>query len=466
MLFGHERWKGEGMKAKPNVVVLVADDHRASALGIAGSEPVKTPNLDRLAAAGLMCTRAYTMGGMTPAVCVPSRACLLTGRSTFDAVASRNDNDYPGLQTLRSDRSLLPEHFRQHGYATHGIGKWHNDAASFNRCFAGGDRIFMGGMSDHDAVPVHRYDDSAEYAAGAATTGQGHSTDIFADAAIEFLANRPGGEPFFLYAAFTAPHDPRTPPDYWQPAYREVTAGMDLPPNAYPEHPFDMDIADIRDELLEETPRPSDRVRNHLADYYDMITHLDTRVGDILSTLESTGLADNTLVLYLSDHGLSVGQHGLMGKQNMYEHSLRIPCVMRGPGVTPGTTASGLVTHADVFPTLCELAGLPVPEGLTSQRLWRGRTGTVGDPDSCLMGVYRHVHRCVIADQWKLVRYYRQRKRGIVPGYRQLFNLRDDPFEIRNLAYFPEHEALAREMTEALDHLQARYRDPMLELLA
>lgn len=454
------------MNTKPNIVVLVADDHRASALECAGREPVRTPNLDRLAADGLRCTRAYTMGGLTPAVCVPSRASLLTGLSTFDAVVGKTDNDYPGLQTLRTDRPLLPEHFRQHGYTAYGIGKWHNDAASFNRCFADGDRIFLGGMSDHDAVPVHRYDETASYPADAAQMGSEHSTDLFADAAIEFLETRAGDEPFFLYTAFTAPHDPRTPPASWEPAYGQVTETMALPPNTYPEHPFDIEVADIRDELLEETPRPPDRIRNHLADYYDMITHLDLRVGDILHTLETTGLADNTLVLYLADHGLSIGQHGLMGKQNMYEHSLGIPCMLRGPGVASGTTVPGLVTHTDVFPTLCEMAGLPVPAGLSAHRLWQGRSGASDDPDACLMAAYRHVHRCVIADEWKLVRYYRQRKRGLVPGYRQLFNLHEDPFETRNLAYFPEFEGLAQEMAEVLNELQTRHADPLLALLA
>ena len=193
---------------------------------------------------------------------------------------------------------------------------------------------------------------------------------------------------------------------------------------------------------------------------------MDLRVGDILKTLETTGLADNTLVLYLADHGLSIGQHGLMGKQNMYEHSLGIPCVLRGPGVASGTTVPGLVTHADVFPTLCELAGLPVPEGLSDHRLWQGRSGDPDDPDACLMAAYRHVHRCVIADEWKLVHYYRQRKRGIVPGYRQLFNLNEDPFETRNLAYFPEFERRAQAMAEVLNELQMRHADPLLELLA
>ncbi len=450
--------------ARPNVLVMIADDHRYNSLAHTREAGVHTPCLDRLAQEGTRFDRAYTMGGLTGAVCVPSRACLLTGVNTFDAVSSRTVDDGPGLQTLRPQLSLLPQVFRQAGYQTFATGKWHNDRSSFNRCFAQGASIFFGGMDDHFATPVHAYDPTGLYPAASARVTPQHSTDIFADAAIRFLRNYQATDPFFLYAAFTAPHDPRTPPQAYAELYEPADDRFAPPPNAFPEHPFPVGDLDIRDELLAALPRTETETRRHLADYYGMITHLDRRAGDILDELNALGLASNTLVLYLSDHGLALGQHGLMGKQNMYDHSLHIPCILRGPGIPAGRRSSRLLQHMDVFPTLCEAAGVRPPAGLDGVSMLEEEGQS--DTDPCILSAYKFYQRCVMRDDMKLIRHYAAEDGYWHLAYEQLFDLQADPFEIRNLAHDPRQEANIRDLRTRLHELQVRYNDPLLARLA
>src|SRR5262249_39626220 len=152
-------------------------------------------------------------------------------------------------------------------------------------------------------------------------TVEKHATELFADSAVDFLNGYKDQNPFMLYVAFTSPHDPRTPPQEFLDLYPPEK--IPLPPNFLPEHPFDHGETGGRDENLAPHPRPKDVVQRHIADYYGMVTHLDAQIGRIFKALEQTGRADNTIVVYTADHGLAVGQHGLFGKQNLYDHSIR-----------------------------------------------------------------------------------------------------------------------------------------------
>lgn len=450
------------MMARPNVLVMMADDHRYSSMAQARETDIHTPSLDRLVQEGVCFDRAYTMGGLTGAVCVPSRACLMTGVNTFDSVISRTVDDSAGLQTIRPQLPLLPQVFRDAGYQTFATGKWHNDRGSFQRCFADGASIFFGGMDDHFATPVHPYDPTGFYPDSAVTVSPQHSTDIFANTTIRFLRDYQGAAPFFLYAAFTAPHDPRTPPPEYAALYDAGDDRFALPPNAFPEHPFPAGDLDIRDELLAPFPRVEEETRQHLADYYSMITHLDRRVGDILDTLDTLGLASNTIVLYLSDHGLALGQHGLMGKQNMYDHSLHIPCILRGPGFPAGRRSSRLLQHMDIFPTLCEVADVRPPAGLEGESLRQGWSQP--DADSGILSAYKFYQRCVMRANMKLIHHYAEEDGHWMLAYEQLFDLQTDPFEIRNLAYDPRQQTQIRDLRARLRELQERYNDPLLAL--
>ena len=307
--------------SRPNILLLIADDHRHSAIGALGQEAVDTPTFDRLMAQGTTFTRASIMGATSDAVCLPSRAMLLSGRGVF-----RTPDPLP------VDTPLLPELLWQEGYCSFGTGKWHNHSESFARCFNAGGKVFLGGMSDQYAVPVYPWDAVRTQDESRLEINDTFSTTLFADETVRFLQSRsPEDEqPFFAWVAFTAPHDPRTPPGEYAERYN--AKDVELPPNFMPGHPFDMGISEIRDELLAAQPRDEAEVRQHIADYYGMITHLDAEIGRILEALEGNGLAGNTIVIYCADHGLAVGQHGLMGKQNLVRAQHPDPAHPAWPG--------------------------------------------------------------------------------------------------------------------------------------
>src|SRR3954471_22104614 len=337
------------MTARPNFIFLIADDHRYESIGSNGCGEVRTPALDALAASGTVFDGAHCQGSMQPAVCVPSRASLMTGRNIFASSQNPSADDYSGgpydgpAFAIPPDLATFPQRLRENGYRTHAVGKWHNDRASFARSFSSGERLMFGGMSDHDKVPFQAYDPSGLYPNAAIRFEDGFSTDLFLDSATRFLKEVRSGQPFCLYVAFTAPHDPRTPPD----AFAVDPASVSLPPNYLPIHPFDNGEALVRDEELEAFPRSPETIRRHIAEYYGMIAHLDAAIGSLIATLRETGLDRNTIIIYTADHGLALGQHGLMGKQNLYEHSLHVPLMIAGPGIPADRRVPALVWHGD-----------------------------------------------------------------------------------------------------------------------
>lgn len=394
---------------RPNVLFLCADDHRADALGAAAAHPVlQTPHWDRLAREGARLTHCFT----TVPICTPARAELLTGCDAFT-----NGVRWFG-ETLDPSLILLPQAFAGAGYDTFFTGKWHNDGHPADRGYRQTRRVKVGGMWRHDLS----FEEEGE-------TVSGFSTDLFTDAADAFIRSRSAEEresqrqPWLAHVAFTAPHDPRTPP----PAFRPAAAAIPLPPNFLPEHPFDNGEMTIRDEQLAPWPRPPEVVREHLADYYGMIQHLDARVGSLLAALDETGQTENTLVVYTSDHGLALGSHGLMGKMSLYEHSVRVPLLLRGPGVLPGLCAGALCQGFDLFPTLCALCGIPIPATVRQGRsLQPVLSGASSSHRSHIFGAYREVQRMVRTERWKYIAY----PQG---GHEQLFDLDADPHERTNL---------------------------------
>jgi len=444
---------------RPNVLFMIADDHRYSAIRACGDPVVQTPVLDRLVAEGVSFDRTYHFGGLNGAVCVPARACLLTGSNPFRALASTNLNDRAGLQTINPQKALLPELFRQSGYFTYHIGKWHNDKQSFVRSFDGGAKIFFGGMSDHQHVPVHDFDPTGEYPPSARYTGEQFSTELFADAAIRLLREYDRPAPFFLYLAFTAPHDPRTPPPEYAALYDPEQ--IPLPPNFMPEHPFDNGEQHIRDEELAPFPRTPEEVRRHIAGYYGMISHLDAQIGRILEALAATGQAERTIVVYTADHGLAVGQHGLLGKQNLYEHSVRVPAILRGPGIPAGRRVRALAHTPDLFPTLCDLAGIPVPPSVESTSLVSLLQGSQGRVREHVCCAYKDVQRMVADERWKLIRYYCSPARQTGEDRIQLFDLEADPWELTDRSAEPEQAERVRQLAQSLAGWQRWAGDPL-----
>ncbi len=432
---------------RPNIVFLLADDQRFDTIHALGNREIHTPNLDRLVRRGTSFTRAAIMGGGQGAICMPSRAMLMTGRTLFRATTT-----YTG-GTIPTNATTWPEALRAAGYDTYGLGKWHNDRAAFARSFTGGGPIFFGGMSDHTAIPVHDFDPSGLYTATNEHVARTFSTELFADAAIRILSERRSNQPpFALYVAFTAPHDPRTPPAEFAALYRPER--MRLPASFLPRHPFDNGDLKVRDEALLPWPRTPEAVRGEIAAYYAMISHLDHHLGRIMESLDRSPFGTNTIVVFAGDNGLAVGRHGLLGKQSLYEHSVRVPLVLAGPGIPRGQRSDALCYLLDVMPTLCDLVGMPRPsstEGISLAGILSGREKTVRTD---LFAAYRHDQRAIREGRWKLIEYPGA-------GIRQLFDLRRDPDERRNLADRPASRPHLERLRSRLHDLETELSDPL-----
>ncbi len=430
----------EAQAERPSFLFLFADDQRADTISAWGNRHIQTPHLDRLARAGTSFKANYCAGSNNGAVCIPSRAMLMGGRS-WRRVG-------PGLENVVT----FPEWLGQHGYQTFATGKWHNGQKSLTRSFQSGRALFLGGMSDHTRTPVVDLDGGI---VSAPRTASAYSSEAFADAAIQFLRSAEPGRPFLCYVAFTAPHDPRNPPtNAVLPYYRKRPP---LPPNFLPQHPFDNGwMRNLRDEDLAPYPRTPDVIRDQLAEYYGLITHLDQQVGRIMAALATSPQARNTVVVYAADHGLALGSHGLLGKQSLYEHSMRCPLILAGPGIPKGRSIHGFTYLLDLFPTLCDLANLPAPAGLEGRSLrplWSPAAATGPWRDSVFLA-FTDTMRSFRDERWKLIVYP-------PTGRRQLFDLRRDPHERRNLAGSPGHRAREEALLARMREAQERDGDPL-----
>jgi arylsulfatase A-like enzyme len=422
---------------RPNVLFLFSDDQRADTIAALGNTLIRTPNLDRLVREGSAFTRAYCMGALQGAVCVPSRAMLLTGRTLFRVSAELKD------------QPTWPESFAREGYATFITGKWHNGPESLCRVFAEGSTVFLGGMGD-DPYRLPVQDLKPDHTLTEKRPSGKHSVELFADSAISFFKRQKGDRPFLCYVAFNAPHDPRIAPREYHD--RANAARPPLPPNYLPQHPFDNGDLIGRDERLAPWPRTEEVVRQHLSDYYASIMFLDFQVGRILDALRAGGQEENTLVVFSSDHGLAIGSHGLFGKQNLYEHSMHAPLLLAGPGVPRGKRFDALCYLLDIFPTLGDLAGVPAPEGSEGKSLVPILAGKQSRVRNSLFTAYRDVQRAVRDDRWKLLVYPQINKT-------QLFDLEKDPAELKDLAADPTAHAEVRRLTALLRGWQKQVGD-------
>jgi arylsulfatase A-like enzyme len=426
---------------RPNVLILLSDDQRADTIATLGNSHICTPTLDRLVQEGTAFTRAYCMGALQGAVCVPSRAMLMTGRTLF-----RVDPQLRGQTTW-------PEMFARAGYQTFMTGKWHNGPGSACRVFQEGRAVFFGGMGDPYRLPVEDFSDGGP-PRNARVSGR-HSVALFADEAIAFLQRPHHDRPFLCYVAFNAPHDPRVAPKSYHEAYN--AAPPPLPTNFLPRHPFDNGELDNRDERLAPCPRTPAIVRRHLADYYAAITFLDAQVGRILDALRATGAAERTLIVYTSDHGLAIGSHGLFGKQNLYDHSMHAPLFLAGPGIPKDRRSDALCYLLDIFPTVGDLAKVPAPPGSEGVSLVPVLAGKQPSLRTTIFTAYRDVQRAVRDDRWKLILYPRT-------GRVQLFDLQDDPAECKDLSAVPAHAAVRDRLLRLLLDSQRQVGDTSLKV--
>ena len=435
--------------SRPNVLFMIADDHRWDAIGGMGDPTVQTPTMDSLMTRGTTFRQTHIMGSLVGAVCVPSRAAVLTSANLFRS----------GGNQINRDLAVWPQVMRDAGYHTFFSGKWHNDRQTFTDSFDAGAKIFFGGMSDQYKVPVFDFDPTGKYPEDAKYIGEKFSTELFTDAAVEFLQAYDAENPFFLYLSFTSPHDPRTAPGEYATLYSPED--IPVPENFLPEHPFDNGEMRIRDEVLAPFPRTPEIVQQHIADYYGMITHMDAEMGRVLSTLEATGHLDNTIIIYTADHGLAVGQHGLLGKQNLYNHSIHVPSIFAGPGIPEGETVDALTYLYDVFPTVCDLTDVTCPDTTEGRSLVPLMDGRVERVRATVFAAYRDIHRTIRDGRWKLIRYYVSEETGAGTDCIQFFDLEQDPWETTNLADLPEHADRIRSLAADMKMWQIETNDFM-----
>lgn len=404
-----------GQSRRPNVLFLLTDDQRTDTISALGNPAIRTPHLDGLARRSMVFNNAYCLGSDIPAVCLPSRNMILSGRAytRYERQASGDDPNFPVSM-------------REAGYETYHEGKRGNSALLIQEKF------------EHN-----RYlNEQAARQAGAP------GREI-ARNAVEFLRGRRAERPFFLYLGFETPHDPRVPRPEDLAHYAERP--MPLPRNYMPVHPFDNGEMTVRDELLAPWPRTEEEVRRHLREYYAVITGLDGEIGRVLAALKERPEYENTIVIFSSDQGLAVGSHGLMGKQSLYDHSAKAPLLIAGPGIQAGRS-DALVYLMDIFPTVLDQVGAPIPGGLDGISFRPALEGRSRQARADLYLAYRGVQRAVRDDRYKLIVYPEVHRR-------QFFDLQADPGELRDLSGEPRQAKRVEAMLGRLAKLQKQYGD-------
>jgi len=411
----------------PNIVFIFADDQRADTIAALGNPVIKTPNLDRLVKRGVAFTRAYMQGGNQGATCVPSRAMLLSGRSL-----AQIDEKLLKHQTW-------PNAFGAAGYATFAAGKWHNGPPSIPKSFQQAKALFVGGMANPLKAPTSDMLPTGKLTP--AKISPKHLCEEATDETLAFLKSQDGKQPFFSYLAFDGPHDPHIVPDGFPIDY--APASIPLPPNFLPQHPFDNGDMVIRDEQLMKWPRPEADVKTMLAEYYRYVSFLDVQVGRVLDAVDASPYAANTIIVYAADSGVARGSHGLIGKQNLYEHSMRVPLIVAGPGIAADKRSEAMCYLFDVLPTLGKLCGVATPPGSNGREF----TAVLKDPSQparpFLMFGYKSIQKALSDGRWKLIRYPHVDRT-------QLFDLQADPYETKDLSTLPEHAERIKAMLAKL----------------
>ena len=471
---------------KPNIVFLYADDFAYWAINALGNEIIQTPNLDKLVAQGVSFSNAFNMGGWNGAICIASRSMLISGRSIWKA---NEINRQWGEGNTAAHSQTWGRLMSNAGYNTFATGKWHIQADP-EQVFEETVNINPGGMPpDHltgtpglyDRVraayangedfyalrppgynrPLSDTDDSwtaSDPAHNGYWTDGTHWSEVQRGDAINFIdAASRSEDPFFLYLAFNAPHDSRQSPKEFLDLY--PLEDIPLPENWLPEYPYLDEMGDLRvmrDEMLGPVPRTPYAIRTHIREYYAIISHLDAQIGLILQALEEKELMDNTYIFFTGDNGLSVGQHGLLGKQNMFDHSIHVPLLAAGPDLPSGTEVSSEIYLQDIMATSLSLAGIEKPDFVDFNSFLNLANGVASElplPNG-VYGAYMDTQRMIRKDGFKLILSPRNREL-------LLFDLTADPLEMNDLSDNPQYAAKVRNLFEGLLSLQAQMEDPL-----
>jgi len=427
---------------RPNVLVLLADQLRAGSLPVYGETQIHTPNIDRLAQEGVRFTNAIS----SCPVCTPFRSMLVTGRHP------QTTGHLINFVRTRHDEIGLGDAFAHAGYRTAWIGKWHLHTGSFPQTTGVTDYVPEG--RDRLGFQHWRgYNFHADYFNGSVNLDdwrverwEGYETQALNRYAFEFL-DSVGDDPFCL---FLSPHQPHHTPFQFAPeeVYDRLPDNLVLPDNVAPA---------MREASLE-------MYRHYLA----MTLTLDDMLGEILAYLDRAGLADNTIVIFASDHGTQVGAHNISPwmKKKPYEESLNVPWIMRWPGFfREGTTSDVLTAPVDVFPSLCGLCDIPVPrtiEGHDLSRAWQGVPEAFEQKAILTMNFTASYDYLKDGQEWRGVRTKRHTFARWLNGEVELFDLENDPLQMTNLADDPNAAALRAQLEDQLQALMRARNDRLV----
>jgi arylsulfatase A-like enzyme len=452
---------------KPNIVFIITDDQAADAVAAGklwGAEKsgLRTPNLDQLYQNGTVFRQAYNMGAWHGAVCVASRSMLLTGQFVWET-----KKEEQGKFAKRvAEGKTWSQRMKSAGYETYMSGKWHVET-DVKKIFDYTEHIRPGmckTVPESYSRPIEGKPDawsSSDPKNGGLWEGGKHWSEVLADDAETFVKQAAGEKkPFFLYLAFNAPHDPRQAPQSWLDQY--PVDKVPVPENFLPINPhraiMGLEGAGgsnvMRDEKLAPFPRTEFAVRTHRKEYYAMVSHTDEQVGRIMKALEVAGVRENTIVIFTSDHGLAIGRHGLMGKQNMFEHSLRVPFVISGPQVPKGKVIDERIYLQDAVATALDMAGADGSD-IDFKSL---RPLMQGEKDKHYEAIYgafeAQSQRTVIDGTYKLILY----PKGKVA---MLFDLSRDPLEKEPIGDSAAAEATKKRLFAKLLRMQKEMGDPL-----
>jgi len=431
----------QAAESRPNILFIMLDDQSPFDLKIYDpTSPLETPVIDRLAAEGAVFDGAYHMGAWSGAVCTPSRHMIMSGRTVWHIPGRGNPQTAkPDMVPPDLAEYTMGAVFNRAGYDTMRTCKKGNSYAAANKQF----------MVVHEAGKRGDTDE----------TGSGwHAQRV-----LDYLAEREktqDEDPFLIYFGFSHPHDTRDgKPEllrkYGATNHKDPKTLPQLNPerpapalqvNYLPAHPFHHGHPQLRDEERVSgvwKNRDEATIRNELGREYACSENIDIQIGKVLDKLKAMGELDNTIIIYTADHGISIGRHGLTGKQNLYQHTWRVPYIVKGPGIKAGTRVEGNIYLLDTLRTLCDLAGVEVPtttEGISFKPVLEGKQEKVRD---VLYGIYcggtKPGMRCVKKGDWKLIKY------DVLDGAvreTQLFNLAENPNELLQQHHDPAVVAL------------------------
>lgn len=467
-------------EVKPNFIFLFADDYTYSAVHALGNSEIITPNLDRLVAQGTTFTHAYNMGAWNGAVCVASRSMMISGRSVWNA-----QKQYEGWKKDQGLEYTWGNYMKSAGYETFMGGKWHVTAKT--------QKVFDHVKNEKPGMPADQWDHAtmvttfkelpknvdpatvmplgynrpknekdtlwnpADPKHGGYWEGGTHWSELLKQDAVEFLdVAKEQEKPVFMYLAFNAPHDPRQAPQAFLDKY--PLENLSLPKSwqeLYPERAGIDNDHQLRDEALAPFPRTEYATKKHIQEYYALITHLDQQLGEIWKKVTETLDPNNTYIVFTADHGLAMGKHGLLGKQSLFDHSIRAPFVILGPDVPKGKKVAADIYIQDAMATALDVAGIADTNTVFfNSVLPLAKSAEPKSNYPAIYGSYVNSQRMIRKDGYKLLVYPKINKL-------LLFNMEADPEEMNNLATEAAHQPKIDTLFTELQELQKQLGDAL-----